>query len=89
MVEGLHEDSCQPRSARGPATVRAAPRPGRLALALFRLPLNAYRHDADRLMGRTFVQLAHLGRKTGQPHDAVATVCATTKPSRTAVICAA
>ena len=32
-------------------------RPGRLALALFRMPLNAYRHDAGALLGRR-----HAGR---------------------------
>ena len=66
-------------------------RPGRLALALFRLPLNAYRHDAGRLMGRTFLQFTHVGRKTGQPHDAVAMamVLRYDEASRKAVICAA
>ena len=64
-------------------------RPGRLALALFRLPLNAYRHDAGRLMGRTFLQFTHVGRKTGQPHDAVAMVLRYDEASREAVICAA
>lgn len=47
-------------------------RPGRLALALFRMPLNAYRHGAGVLLGRTFLQLTHVGRKTGLPHNAVA-----------------
>ncbi len=74
---------------KGPATVRAAPRPGRLALALFRPPLNAYRHDAGRLMGRTFLQFAHVGRKTGQSYDAVAMVLRYDEASRKAVICAA
>jgi deazaflavin-dependent oxidoreductase (nitroreductase family) len=64
-------------------------RPGRLALALFRMPLNAYRHDAGKLLGRTFLQLTHVGRKTGQRHDAVAMVLCYDETSREAVICAA
>lgn len=64
-------------------------RPGRLALAVFRMPLNAYRHDAGRLMGHTFLQFTHVGRKTGQPYDAVAMVLRYDEASREAVICAA
>jgi len=64
-------------------------RPGRLALALFRMPLNAYRHDAGRLMGRSFLQFTHVGRRTGQPHDAVAMVLRYDEAGREAVICAA
>ena len=40
-------------------------------------------------MGRTFLQFAHVGRKTGQPHDAVAMVLRYDEASREAVICAA
>ena len=65
-------------------------RPGRLALALFRMPLRAYRHDAAGvLLGRTFLQLTHVGRKTGQPHNAVAMVLTYDETSREAVTCAA
>ena len=64
-------------------------RPGCLALALFRLPLNAYRHDAGRLMGRTFLQVAHVGAGPASRTTRWRWFCATTKPSRKAVICAA
>lgn len=43
-------------------------RPGRLALAVFRLPLVLYRRGWARLLGHTFMLLVHAGRKTGQPH---------------------
>jgi hypothetical protein len=77
-----------------PARVKDRPlfglrrRPGRLALALFRMPLNAYQHDAGALLGRTFLQFTHVGRKTGLPHDTVAMVLGYDEPSCEAVICA-
>jgi deazaflavin-dependent oxidoreductase (nitroreductase family) len=64
-------------------------RPGRLALAVFRKPHNAYRHGAGALLGRTFLQLTHVGRKTGLPHNAVAMVLTYDETSREAVTCAA
>jgi deazaflavin-dependent oxidoreductase (nitroreductase family) len=64
-------------------------RPGRLALALFRMPLHAYRHGAGALLGRTFLQLTHVGRKTGQPHNAVAMVLGYDEAAHEAIICAA
>jgi deazaflavin-dependent oxidoreductase (nitroreductase family) len=63
-------------------------RPGRLALALFRLPLNAYRHDAGGLLGHTFLQFTHIGRKSGRPYDSVAMVLRYDQASHEAVICA-
>ena len=64
-------------------------RPGRLALAVFRMPQRAYRHDAGRLLGRTFLLLVHTGRKTGQPHSTVAMVLRYNRDTREAVICSA
>src|SRR4051812_31813693 len=49
-------------------------KPGRLVLAVFRLPLTAYRHNAGPAVGHTFVAFTHTGRKTGRPHDTVAMV---------------
>ena len=49
-------------------------KPGRLALAVFRMPLRAYHHDAGWLLGHTFVEFVHTGRKTGQPYETVAMV---------------
>ncbi|WP_170297316.1 nitroreductase family deazaflavin-dependent oxidoreductase [Georgenia thermotolerans] len=63
-------------------------RPGRIALAVFRLPLQAYRHDAGHVMGHTFLKLVHVGRRTGTPHEAVAMVLRYDVATREAVICA-
>jgi deazaflavin-dependent oxidoreductase (nitroreductase family) len=63
--------------------------PGRLALAVFRLPLRAYRNGAGWLFGRTFLEFTYTGRRTGQPHDAVAMVLHYDEATREAVICAA
>jgi deazaflavin-dependent oxidoreductase (nitroreductase family) len=64
-------------------------KPGRVALAVFGMPLHAYRHGAGWLFGRTLLAFTHEGRKTGQPHDAVAMVLDYDKATREAVICAA
>jgi deazaflavin-dependent oxidoreductase (nitroreductase family) len=64
-------------------------KPGRLALALFRMPLRAYRHDAGWLLGRTFLEFAHTGRKTGRPYETVVMVLRYDPGTREAVICAA
>lgn len=63
--------------------------PGRLALTVFRMPLNAYRHGAGWMLGRTFLEFTHTGRKTGRPHDAVAMVLRHDEVTGEAVICAA
>jgi deazaflavin-dependent oxidoreductase (nitroreductase family) len=49
-------------------------KPGRLVLAVFRLPLPLYRRGWGWLLGRTFLLLVHAGRKTGKPHSATAMV---------------
>jgi deazaflavin-dependent oxidoreductase (nitroreductase family) len=64
-------------------------KPGRLALALFRMPLRAYRHDAGWLLGRTFVEFVHTGRKTGQRYETVAMALRYDADAHEAVICAA
>jgi deazaflavin-dependent oxidoreductase (nitroreductase family) len=61
--------------------------PGRLALAVFRLPLHLYRGGWGWLLGRTFLLLTHVGRKTGQPHDTVAMVLAHDHDTGEVVIC--
>lgn len=63
-------------------------RPGRLALAVFRLPLRAYRHDAGWLLGHTFLELTHTGRRSGRPYDTVAMVLRYDRVEREAVIVA-
>jgi deazaflavin-dependent oxidoreductase (nitroreductase family) len=64
-------------------------KPGRLALAVFRMPLRAYRHNAGWLLGRTFVEFTHTGRKTGRRYETVAMVLRYDADGREAVICAA
>lgn len=64
-------------------------RPGRLAVRLFRMPLRAYRHDAGWMLGHTFIEFTHVGRRTGQPHETVAMVLRYDEATREAVICAA
>jgi deazaflavin-dependent oxidoreductase (nitroreductase family) len=61
-------------------------RPGRLALAVFRLPLVLYRHGWGRLLGTTFMLLVHAGRTTGQPHLMTAMVMRWDASTREVVI---
>ncbi len=63
--------------------------PGRLALAVFRLPLVLYRRGWGWLLGDTFLLLVHAGRKTGKPYSAVAMVLSYDPRSHEAVICSA
>ena len=63
--------------------------PGRLALALFRLPLMAYQHDAGRALGRTFVAFTHVGRRSGRRHQAVAMVLRYDAATGEVIVCAA
>jgi deazaflavin-dependent oxidoreductase (nitroreductase family) len=64
-------------------------RPGRLVLAVFRLPLRLYRRGWGWVMGDTFLLLVHAGRKTGQRHSTVAMVLSHDPRTREAVICSA
>ncbi len=61
--------------------------PGRLALAVFRMPLRLYRCGRGWMLGRTFLMLVHVGRTTGQPHDMVAMVIADHPDTGEVVIC--
>jgi deazaflavin-dependent oxidoreductase (nitroreductase family) len=63
-------------------------RPGRLALAIFRMPLRAYRHDKGWLLGHTFLELVHTGRKTGHQYEVVAMVLRYDADAHEAVILA-
>jgi deazaflavin-dependent oxidoreductase (nitroreductase family) len=64
-------------------------KPGRLALAVFRMPLRAYHHDAGWLLGHTFLEFIHTGRKTGRPYETVAMVLRYDADTHEAIICAA
>ncbi|MGZ6268719.1 MAG: nitroreductase family deazaflavin-dependent oxidoreductase [Candidatus Limnocylindrales bacterium] len=61
--------------------------PGRLALAVFRLPLPLYRRGWGRLLGHTFLLLVHAGRKTGKLRSTVVMVLRYKPETREAVIC--
>jgi hypothetical protein len=56
---------------------------------VFRLPVVAYSHGQGRLLGRTFLHLVHVGRRSGQEHSAVAMVLAYEPVTSEAVICSA
>ena len=64
-------------------------RPGRIALAVMRLPLRAYRHDAGWVFGETFVAFTHVGRRTGRLHEAVAMVLRRDAATAEVTFCAA
>jgi deazaflavin-dependent oxidoreductase (nitroreductase family) len=63
--------------------------PGRLALLVFRLPVRLYRRGWGWLLGRTFLQLTHVGRKTGVAHDTIAMVLADDAVTGEVTICSA
>lgn len=62
-------------------------KPGRVALAFMRMPLRAYRHDRGRLLGRTFLEFTHVGRRSGRAYQAVAMVLDRDPATGEAVIC--
>jgi deazaflavin-dependent oxidoreductase (nitroreductase family) len=64
-------------------------RPGRLALAVFRIPLVLYRRGWGWLLGDTFLLLVHAGRKTGRPYSTVVMVVRYDPQTHEAVICSA
>lgn len=61
--------------------------PGRLALAVFRVPLPLYRRGWGWLLGHTFLVVTHAGRKTGKPHATVAMALAYDPGTHETVIC--
>ena len=61
--------------------------PGRLALAVFRLPLFLYRNGWGWMLGRTFLMLEHVGRRTGKPYETVAMVLGDDADIGEVVIC--
>ena len=63
--------------------------PGRLALAVFRLPLPLYRNGWGWLFGHTFLLVTHAGRKTGRRRETVAMVLKYDPQTKEAIICSA
>ena len=64
-------------------------RPGRLALWFMRLPRPLYRHGWGRLLGHTFLLIAHEGRKSGKRRETVAMALAYDPQTGEAVVCSA
>ena len=64
-------------------------KPGRLALAVFRMPLRADRTTPGGCSGRTFLEFVHVGRTSGRQYETVAMVLHYQPATREAVICAA
>jgi deazaflavin-dependent oxidoreductase (nitroreductase family) len=61
--------------------------PGRLALAIFRMPLPLYRAGLGWLLGHVFLLVTHAGRKTGKPYATTAMVLSHDKGSGEVVVC--
>jgi deazaflavin-dependent oxidoreductase (nitroreductase family) len=61
--------------------------PGRLALAIFRMPLPLYRAGLGWLLGHVFLLVTHAGRKTGRPYATAAMVLAHDRGSGEVVVC--
>jgi deazaflavin-dependent oxidoreductase (nitroreductase family) len=64
-------------------------RPGRLALAVHRLPLPLYRRGWGRLLGHTFLLIVHAGRKTGRRRETVAMALRYDAGTHETVVCSA
>ena len=88
MGTAEHEVSRAPGSRPRRPLLGLQRKPGRLALVMFRMPLQAYRHDAGWLLGHTFMAFTHIGRKTGQRYETVAMVLRYDPDSHEAIICA-
>ena len=54
-----------------------------------RLPRPLYRHGWGRLLGHTFLLIAHEGRKTGKRHETVAMALTYDPETREVVVCSA
>jgi deazaflavin-dependent oxidoreductase (nitroreductase family) len=76
------------RTDQGRSVLGLRRKPGRLAVAVFRLPLKAYQHNVGPAVGRTFVAFTHVGRTTGRPHQTVAMVLRYDRVTGEVVICA-
>jgi len=83
-----HEASREPGSHPRTPLLGLRRKPGRLALAVFRMLLRAYHHDAGWLLGHTFMEFVHTGRKTGKRYEPVAMVLRYDPDAHEAVICA-
>jgi deazaflavin-dependent oxidoreductase (nitroreductase family) len=90
----FHPATCHEGMTPAPGTDRRAKpllgvrrQPGRLALAVFRLPLPLYQRGWGWLLGHTFLLVTHTGRKTGKRHDTVAMALTYDPETHGAVVC--
>ena len=63
--------------------------PGRLALAVFRVPVCLYRWGGGWLLGQTFLVFTHVGRTTGKRYETAAMVLTYEQRTGETAICAA
>jgi deazaflavin-dependent oxidoreductase (nitroreductase family) len=64
-------------------------RPGRLALALMRMPRPLYHRGWGWVLGHTFLLITHQGRTTGERRETVAMALSYDADTREAVVCSA
>jgi deazaflavin-dependent oxidoreductase (nitroreductase family) len=64
-------------------------RPGRIALTFMQLPRPLYHRGFGRLLGHTFLLIAHQGRKSGKRRETVAMALAYDPETSEAVVCSA
>jgi deazaflavin-dependent oxidoreductase (nitroreductase family) len=80
--------SATPRRPRAATRARlfGLRQPGRLALAVFRMPLFLYRHGRGHLLGHTFLIVEHVGRRTGRTYAITAMVLSYDEATGEAII---
>ena len=81
MTTTSHEHARGPRPLLG-----LRRRPGRLALAVMRVPRPLYRRGWGRMLDHTFLLIAHEGRKTGKRRETVTMALAYDADTREAVV---
>jgi deazaflavin-dependent oxidoreductase (nitroreductase family) len=63
--------------------------PGRLALAVMRIPRPLYHRGLGRFLGHTFLLITHQGRKSGKRRETVAMALTYDPETREAIVCSA
>jgi deazaflavin-dependent oxidoreductase (nitroreductase family) len=81
MTSAAHE-----RTRSGRPLLGLRPQPGRLVLALMRLPRPLYRRGWGWMLDHTFLLIVHQGRKTGKRRETVAMALAYDPDTREAVV---
>jgi deazaflavin-dependent oxidoreductase (nitroreductase family) len=84
MTTTSHEQAPEPRPLLG-----LRRRPGRLTLALMRMPRPLYRRGWGWLLDHAFLLIAHQGRKSGKRRETVAMALAYDEYTHEVVVCSA